>query len=175
MNRRNKQMLVVIHELLKPNNMATTLEVKNELRRIDPNSDWRQNHVSGLMNELYDNGKLSFTDNGRYRTYSLAGSPAGQPLTKKFLLKERKAPVVSNVSKTKALEIIKGTNNHFFGVTFTNKDLETKKLVCRVPGDIDTDHLGYLKVLDAKEGGIKTVNMQTLSEVRVNGNIYRVN
>jgi hypothetical protein len=155
--------------------MVTTLEVKNELRRLYPNSEWKQIQVSSFMKDLFDDDRVSFADNGNYRVYSLSGCPAGQPLTRRFLLKEKKTPVVSNVSKTRALEIIKSTNNHFFGVTFVTKELETRKLVCRVPGDVDTDHLGYLRVLDAKEGGIKTVNMQTLSEVRVNGNIYRVN
>lgn len=171
---KTKSLLLVVNELLKPNNMVTTLEVKNELRRREPNEVWNQDDVSSTMDALNTSGKLDFTSNGTYRIYSLVGSPAGQPLAKKFLIKPKKDKVVSDVSKTKALEIIKNTKRQFFGVTFTNKDNEERKLVCRVPGDVDPDFLGYLRVFDSKDGGIKTVNMQTLSEIRTGGNVYRV-
>lgn len=164
----------MVNELLKPNNTVTTLEVKNELRRVEPNEVWNQDEVSATMDSLHTAGKLQFASNGTYRTYSLTGSPVGQPLVKKFLIKPKKDKVVSDVSKTKALEIIKGTKRQFFGVTFVNKDNEERKLVCRVPGDIEPDFLGYLRVFDSKDGGIKNVNMQTLSEIRTGGNVYRV-
>ncbi len=170
---KTKSLLLVVNELLKPNNTVTTLEVKNELRRLEPNEIWNQDDVSTTMDALNDSGKLTYANAGRFRVYSLAGQPAGQPLTK-FLIKPKKDKVVSNVSKTKALEIIKGTKNQFFGVTFINVFNEERKLVCRVPGDVEPDFLGYLRVNDSKDGGIKTVNLQTLSEIRTGGNIYRV-
>jgi hypothetical protein len=170
---KTRTLLTVVNELLKPNNTVTTLEVKNELRRIDQANVWNQDEVSATMDALNVEGKLEYTSNGVYRTYSLAGQPAGQPLTK-FLLKPKKESVVSDISKTKSLEVIKGTNNRFFGVTFLNKDNEERKMVCRVPGDVEPDFLGYLRVIDTKDGGIKNVNMQTLSEIRTEGNVYRV-
>ena len=129
--------------------------------------------LNHTMSQLNVAGKLTYTANGVHRIYSLAGQPAGQPLTK-FLIKVKKDKVVSNISKTKALEVIKSTNNKFFGVTFVNKDNEERKMVCRVPGDVEPDFLGYVRVKESKDGAIKNVNLQTLSEIRTGGNIYRV-
>ena len=47
-------------------------------------------------------------------------------------------------------------------------------MVCRVPGDVEPDFLGYVRVKESKDGAIKNVNLQTLSEIRTGGNIYRV-
>ena len=66
--------------------------------------------LNHTMSQLNVAGKLTYTANGVHRIYSLAGQPAGQPLTK-FLIKVKKDKVVSNISKTKALEVIKTINS----------------------------------------------------------------
>jgi len=182
MNKRKTNLLmVVVRDLLLPNNTVTNLEVKNELRRKHPTEDWVQHDVSATMAELNTEGKLDYTSNGVYRTYSLAGFAANQPLAPATQVnntipapKKKKDKVTSHVSKAEALRIIQTTNNHYFGVTFVKKDGNERKLVCRVRPDTTTDDLGYLDVVNSKDGSIKHVNMQTLSEVRTDGNIYKV-
>lgn len=64
--------LTVAKNLLKANNTVTTLEVKTELRRDYPYYFWTQQVVSDYMAQFAGDGIFSYTDNGVYRTYSLA-------------------------------------------------------------------------------------------------------
>lgn len=64
------------NRLLQANNTVTTLEIKTELRKSDPHFRWKQNTdgtvpgVSELMNELHNEGKFLYYDNGTYRVYN---------------------------------------------------------------------------------------------------------
>ncbi len=48
----------------------STLEVKTELRQREPNVIWNQKEVSDMMHKMYEDGDLSFTDNGTHRIYT---------------------------------------------------------------------------------------------------------
>lgn len=65
--------LKVAQDLAKANNTVTTLEIKTELRRDYPYYFWDQKTVSAYMDQLAGDGLFTYTDNGTYRIYSLAG------------------------------------------------------------------------------------------------------
>ena len=192
-----------VYELLQANNTITTLEVKLALRKSNPRDTWNQVDVSRAMQFMADNGELTFHDNGTYRTYSMATtlparSSAGtvtinnkhQQQTGKNVIvpkttmgkklakvKAPKAPVKKEtIGKNKALQVIQGTNNKFFGVTFTKKDGSERKMTCRIDkNDLTPTALGYLRVIDTQElGVVKNLNLQTLSEIRTNNTIYKI-
>lgn len=62
--------------LAKANNTVTTLEIKTELRRDYPYYFWTQDVVSKYMDQLAGDGLFTYTDNGTYRIYKLAGKTA---------------------------------------------------------------------------------------------------
>lgn len=154
--------------LLKANNTVTTLEIKNELRKKYPNERWNQNLIHDTMDYLYSSSnKYMYTYNGVYRIYSLLNTakPVAS-ITKKSNNKK--------ISKTKALELIQKTSGKFFGVTFTKKNGEIRKMRCKVQTGSLPDSLGYLKVTDTVDSIQKSLNLQTISELRMNKNTYKV-
>jgi hypothetical protein len=162
----------VAEELMHPNNTVSTLEVKLELRRKYPAQFWFQHEVSKVMNDLYLKGLFDYSDTGSFRVYSLVKAKP-TPVAQATPAPSRKAK--AKLSRSKALELIQGTGGRFFGVTFTKKDGSVRKMRCK----IDKDHLkpstfGYLTVVDVAEGTPKSLNLQTLSEVRVNKTTYKV-
>jgi len=166
----------VLNDLLKANNTATTLEVKTELRKRYPKTNWTQSVVSDTMNELYLEGKYTFKDNGTYRIYSSAIKT-----TKTNNMKNKTTsttPTVTGkkqrISRTKAINLLSNTNGRFFGVTFTKKDGTVRKMKCKVENEVKPTPLGYLTVVDVKEATHKSLNLQTLSEIRMNKNVYLV-
>lgn len=68
----NKDQIIIqtTKRLIRENGQTTTLEVKNELRRLFTEEEWYQEEVSkALMDwEAYEVG-YTFSDNGVYRTY----------------------------------------------------------------------------------------------------------
>ena len=200
----NAHMLIAlkqeVYKLLQANNTITTLEVKLALRKSNPRDIWNQVDVSRAMQFMADNGELTFHDNGTYRTYSMATtvparssfgkatvtaqptnqSTASSKTTMGKKLAKVKAPKAQvkkeTIGKNKALQVIQGTNNKFFGVTFTKKDGTERKMTCRIDkNDLTPTSLGYLRVIDTQElGVVKNLNLQTLSEIRTNNTIYKI-
>lgn len=67
----NNIFLAVALNLIEQNGQTTTLEIKNELRKI-PNFQVFQSDVSDAVQQLVDDNELIITgDNGLYRTYSV--------------------------------------------------------------------------------------------------------
>ena len=73
--------LATAKQLCKANNTVTTLEIKTELRRDYPYYFWDQATVSNYMAQLAGDGIFNYTDNGTYRTYSLAKTPATKTIS----------------------------------------------------------------------------------------------
>lgn len=161
-----------VDKLLKANNTVTTLELKVELRKTDPEFYWNQATVSQMMDELYQNGTLVYTDNGVYRIYSknpnlsasqttvgITGVPATNitgttaivkvtptPSTKVVTSK----PTVKRISRTKALELIKNSRGHFFKAVFTKKkDGKERVLNAQYTKDLGVSPLGLVRVKEA--------------------------
>lgn len=168
----------VVNDLLVANNTCTTLEVKTELRRQYPKNNWTQSLVSDSMKDLATQGKLQYTDNGTYRVYSLVTKSTNNKT--KDMTKTTQTKSVANttkkqrISRTKAISLISGTNGRFFGVTFTKKDGSIRRMKCKIEKDTKPTQLGYLNVTDVKENTIKSMNLQTLSEIRMDKKVYLV-
>lgn len=102
-------------KLLTANGRVTTLEVKASVRTKLPHYFWSQKIVSELMDELYQEGKFSFTDNGQYRIYTpiakLGNTSASQTATgspSKTKTKTARAILqTTTIDKQKALDLVK--------------------------------------------------------------------
>lgn len=159
----------VANALLKANNTVTTLELKVELRKKYPSQKWKQSDISQAMNDLYLQGLYTYTDNGTYRVYSAVAAPVA-----KTVVSGRKAST-QKVSRTKALELIQKNGGRFFDVTFTKKDGTTREMKCRIEKhNTKPTNFGYLLVLDVEDNTPKSLNLQTVSELRMNKNVYKV-
>lgn len=174
-------------KLLHANNTVTTLEIKNQLRKDHPNHAWYQNDISDVMDYFYQQGIFDYNDNGTYRTYfdpqtaTLSTSPTvsaikAVPSTTSTTVT---TPKTTSISKTKALELIKETGSKFYGVTFTKKDGTERKMLCQTVNTFSP--LGYIVVKDMNEvrkgnsNPDRNVNLQTLTELKVNGVKYKIN
>ncbi len=171
---------VAVLGLLTANNTVTTLEVKTQLRISEPDLYWSQGDISAFMNDLHNEKKLTFkvAKGGGYRIYSKP-TPTRNYHTP---VKPKKTPVVvptstpstymnQTVSRTGALDIMKTSGGKFLTVTFTKKDNTARTMNCRYKA---ATQLGYVQVVETKSKAIKNVNLQTLSEVRLNGITYQV-
>ena len=165
MNNNTKQAIKKEAEtLLKANNTVTTLEIKVALRKRYPIQNWVQSDISKVMDELAANNLYTYTYNGVYRVYSLVKNP------KTVNVKSQR------VSRTKVLELIQNNGGRFFGVTFTKKDGSTRDMKCKIEKHNTTPTpFGYLLVTDVINDTPKNLNLQTISELRMNKNVYKVN
>lgn len=172
----------VAKDLAVANNTVTTLEIKTELRKRYPNEKWYQSDISDVMDDLNSESKFSYTDNGTFRVYSLVVKPKTTTSVLKTTTKNMsttKSTTVQNktvtkISRTKALDLIKETNGKFFGVTFTKKDNTERKMRCRTYQDSKPSVLGYVLVVDTEEAKPKSLNLQTISELRMNKKVYKI-
>jgi len=172
----------VAKDLAVANNTVTTLEIKTELRKRYPNEKWYQSDISDVMDDLNSESKFSYTDNGTFRVYSLVLKPKTTTSVLKTTTKNMsttKSTTVQNktvtkISRTKALDLIKETNGKFFGVTFTKKDNTERKMRCRTYQDSKPSVLGYVLVVDTEEAKPKSLNLQTISELRMNKKVYKI-
>lgn len=185
---KTEKILSVAKKLCKANNTVTTLEIKTELRKRYPNSRWEQSKVSSVMNDAYTAGKFTYTDNGTFRTYSLAGkgttsTPVAQVSTPTVTgkVKKVKAPMTTQkISRTKALELIQNSNGKFFTVTFIKKDGTRRVLNGQYTPDMGVSPLGYILVRDIsavrrnEDKKVKNVNLQTIESITLNNVLSKV-
>jgi len=80
---------------------------------------------------------------------------------------------MEQIGKKKALELIKGSKGRFFSVTFKNKEGEVRTLNVRYLKQ-QPNELGYVLLLDMKEKTPKNVNMQTLSQLKINNSTFKI-
>lgn len=194
---KEKTILQTAKALCNANNTFSTLELKNELRKKYPNEIWNQIDVSMIMMDLADQGEFDFTSNGTYRTYFAVPSLQGkqkqsQPQnivqqlinsalgTTKQPTGTTKQPTVDvkiptkRIGRNKALEIIQNTKGKFFSVRFEKKNGEDRLMGVQYIKGTKPDPLGYVLLRDIKANKSKSVNLQTLSEIKTNGTLYKV-
>jgi hypothetical protein len=159
-------------KLLKVNGRVTTLEIKVALRAEYPKLTWNQNEISDIMDQFAKQGLYNYTDNGTYRIYTSVTAPKVTKVTTPKVTSSKG----SKISKSSALNMIQSSNGKFFGVTFTKKDGSIRKMTCRIDKDkLTPNNLGYLTVNEVKTKTYKSLNLQTLSELRINKNVYKIN
>ena len=188
-NTKREKVLKVAKELCKANNTVTTLEIKNELRKRYSYNKWDQTEVSTTMNDFYNEGKFTFSDNGTYRVYSLVVSkaktsakvkPTKTNTMKATTTSTRTRSTGTRISRSKALDMIKNSNGKFFTVTFIKKDGTRRVMNGQHTSDMGVSSLGYINVKDMtavrrKESAtIKSVNLQTIETIRLGKTTYKV-
>lgn len=196
MNTQQKQAVhAIANALCNAQNQFTNLELKNELHKKYPNEGWNQMEISTEMMNLADNGYFDFTHNGTYRTYfatpslqaSQSQSNTNPSMVQQLISKaQTTTPVVTKQAKVivptttkrigrkKALEIIQNTNGKFFSVTFEKKNGENRLMGVQYVKGTKPDPLGYVLLRDLKAKKSKSVNLQTLSEIKTNNILYKV-
>lgn len=80
---------------------------------------------------------------------------------------------MSRVSRSKAVELIKGSKGKFFTATFTKKDGSSRTINCNYKSG-STTNMGYIRVYSMKDKGYRTINPQTLKALVINNNTYTV-
>lgn len=74
------------------------------------------------------------------------------------------------------------TPTTIFGVTFIKKNLEVREMTCRLGvtkhlkgGELgyDAQSKGLLSVYDMSAAGYRMINLDTVTELRANGQVYR--
>lgn len=197
----NQQRRQAIHDaanaLCNAQNQFTNLELKNELRKNFPNEIWNQMDISVEMMDLADGGGyFDYTHNGSYRTYfatpSLQGSQiqtnSNPSMTAQLIAKAQatitqaivkqpkiKVPVATKrIGRNKALEIIQNTNGKFFSVKFAKKNGDERLMGVQYVKGTKADPLGYVRLKELKTQITKSVNLQTLSEIKTNNTLYKV-
>jgi ribosomal protein S17 len=168
--------LAVANKLLKANNTVTTLEIKVELRKTDPEFFWDQATVSNLMDEFAQEGKFTYTDNGTYRIYSsplgsVAASqtavgivnpptnttstgtatvitvPGGVTGSKGTSGYSKPKTSKKTITRSKALDLVQNSKGHFFKVIFTKtKDGSERTMNCQYVKGQTVSPLGVVKV-----------------------------
>lgn len=98
-----------------------------------------------------------------------------------------KAIKPKSIGRVKAAELINNSKGRIFTVVFTKVDGTLRTMNCRkgvVKGivkevnrkkkAVDTENLGLITVYDMQEKGYKKVNLQTISSLKINKEIYKV-
>lgn len=185
--------LEIAQKLLIPNNTVTTLEIKTALIAAYPNIAWNQKYVSDTMMKIANSSEFTYVDNGTYRIYSkivvkTVPSAKATPTTK-----VKTAPTSGGtISRTKALEMMKGNKGHFFTATFQKKAAkgktvgEMRTINCQYMTQQKDTPLGYIKVKEGKllkqvknsngneNDAIRSINLQTLVALKIANKIYKV-
>lgn len=150
--------------LLKNNKLVTTLDIKNECRKLYPDDKFYQVDVSEIMSKIAPRiiSNLEYIDNGTYREYYI-NTPVQQ-------VSSPAASVVS-ASKKDMVKLLKENAGKFFGITFIKKDGSKRTLNAHIKKDNFMDDLGYLKLMTNKND-YKLVDPKKILEITINGNKY---
>jgi len=144
---------------------TTTLDIKNECRRLFPNDKFYQADVSEVMDNIASTEipNLQYKDNGLYREYSLFQHAVAVS-----------TPQQSNViptSKRDMVKLLRANVGKFFGITFIKKDGSQRTLNGHMSDKKFINDLGYLNVITNK-GEYKQVDPKNILEITINGNKY---
>lgn len=165
----NTKVLDTMLEMLKPNNTLTTLELKLELK--NKGISLNQETISKFMSVKADEGLLSYTDNGTYRTYSLIKQ---QPIKTQSTIMDY--PKTEIVNKTTLIETLKNNKGKRLTIVFTTKDKEIRKYNGMFTGHVSNLGWYQFRLRSDNEGNkvYKQFDAKNLLEVRVNKVIYKL-
>lgn len=166
------------------------------MRTNYPGNKWEQDDMSEIMMEFESQGVFVVTkDNGTYRTYSdptwvKASTPLptinhaikqqvaiakNKPATKK-----NTGTGVTYITRKKAIDLMMNNRGHFFTAVFAKRDGSLRTMNCQYLAGQVPSPLGYLKVNEAKlvkaknPNPIRSVNIQTLKELKIAGTYYKI-
>lgn len=87
---------------------------------------------------------------------------------------------VQRISRKKALQLMQDNKGRFFTVVFKKKDGTTRTMNAQYMKDQDQSVLGYVKVREASKlktdpaDSVRQINLQTLSQVKIGGSLYKI-
>jgi len=184
------------NELCSAQNQFTNLELKNKLRKKFPNEIWNQTDISAIMINLSDeDGYFDYIYNGSHRIYfaspSLCDSQAqinsNPPIIAQLIadmqsisipnakpVKVKTPLTTKRIGRNKALEIIQNTKGKFFSVKFTKKNSDKRLMGVQYAKCTKADPLGYVRLKELKTQVTKSINLQTLSEIKANNILYKI-
>lgn len=80
---------------------------------------------------------------------------------------------MNRVSRSRAVDMIKGSKGRFFTATFKKRDGSSRTMNCNYKTGSVTN-MGGIRVYSMQDKGYRTINPQTLSELVINNTTYRV-
>lgn len=85
------------------------------------------------------------------------------------------------ITRSKALELIYSSNGKFFSTTWIKKDGTERTINGRLKvtkgtkgGKNNATGMGYITMYSMKDKGFKNVDTRTQTELKINGQIYKV-
>lgn len=117
--------------------------------------------------------------NGRFAPKPKAPAPSLMTRVKN-LVKPNPMHNVKRISRTAALKMIQGNKGRFFTAVFTKKDGTLRTINAQYLPDQDNSALGYVKVRDQAlikkqpNDCTRQINLQTLSQIKIGGTLYKV-
>lgn len=180
--------LACAQTLLSPNNTVTTLEIKTELRKTQPQYYWTQDVVSKIMDEFSQNKVFTYTDNGTFRTYSDPSRSMPAPkkarasrktaVTKTAKNSSPKQKYASTITRAQALKMMANNKGHFFTATFVKTDGTTRVMNCQYLAGQTPDKTS-VKVresclLKAGDAAIRQITLDRLKELKIAGSTHKV-
>lgn len=86
------------------------------------------------------------------------------------------------ISKTKAYELMEGNKGRFFTAEFIDKKGQVRVMNCQFLKDQNKSKLGYVKVKEASlmrsetdpKKTIRQINLQTISSLKIGGQLYKI-
>lgn len=182
-----KAVIATANKLMKAQGQVTTLEIKSDLILNQPQFYWKQSFVSTTMDAYHQAGKVTFTDNGSYRTYRPASNTGMTSVTpgKVLVATPKKAAkttpkiVGKRISRTKALSLMANNKGHFFTATFIKANGDERTINCQFMKDQKSAAAGCIMVREAqkmKDGvnPIRQINIGTLKALKIKGEALKV-
>lgn len=79
------------------------------------------------------------------------------------------------ISKSKALELMQNSKGKFFSVTFVKQDKTSRKMQAKYDSNVSLNPLGFIVLKDVCDNNqLKNVNLQQLTELKINKKTYKV-
>lgn len=138
---------------------TTTLDIKLECRKKYPGTMFYQSDISDIMMQIAPStiNNLSWTDTGSHRVYQTANTSITTTQAPQHSL-------ISKVSKSEAVAVLKLNTGKFFGITFEKKNGDQRTLNGQMRKDKFMNDLGYLNVITNK-GEHKLVDPKKIKSI----------
>jgi len=140
-----------------------------------------QTPITELVDKVYTQGLLSKRIDPSLQTSLLSWVSSVPKPKNQFVARPYTLPTGRTIGKTKALDLITNPSIKVFGATFKKADGSFRFIKAQfLPELNNSNNLGYYRVRDVSiaksdtETGIRSINIQTLVELTVNGKCYEV-
>lgn len=154
-----------VDKLLGKNEKVTIPMIKSNIENEFPKIPWSKGDIIDIMTEFVSEGIMGYDSKNR----SYFDPQLAQKKTK-----------ASWITRKRAIELMTYSGGCFFTATFKKKDGSLRTMNCQYLAGQVPSQLGYLKVNEVKlvksksPNPIRSVNVQTLTELKIQGKNYRI-